>query len=62
VNGRSDGAGQVAAATQAAKRFLGTGPVAEVGHGLRAIALAPWLALASLLPLLWLLWSRNLAP
>jgi hypothetical protein len=62
VNGRSYGAGQGGAATQAAKRFLGTGPVAEVGHGLRAIALAPWLALASLLPLLWLLWSRNLAP
>ena len=54
-------AGQ-AAATQTAKRLLGTGPLAGVGHGLRAIALAPWLALASLLPLLWLLWSRNLAP
>ena len=54
-------AGQVAAATAAAKRFLGTGPLEGVGHGLRAIALAPWLALASLLPLLLLLWSRRIA-
>lgn len=62
VNGRSYDEGQVAAATQAAKSLLGTGPLAGVGHGLRAVALAPWLALASLLPLLSLLWSRNLAP
>jgi len=62
VNGRSYGEGQVAAATQTAKRLLGNGPLAGVGHGLRAIALAPWFALASLLPLLVLLWSRNLAP
>ena len=62
VNGQSYSEGEVAAATQAAKRFLGTGPLAGVGHGLRAVALAPWLVLASLLPLLVLLWSRNLAP
>jgi hypothetical protein len=62
VNGSSYGEGQVRAATQAAKRLLGTGPLEGVGHGLRAIALAPWLALASLLPLLFLLWSRNLGP
>jgi hypothetical protein len=61
VNGDSYREGQVAAATQAAKRILGTGPLAGVGHGLRAIALAPWLALASLIPLLFLLWSRNFA-
>jgi hypothetical protein len=62
VNGRSYGEGQVAAATQAAKRILGAGPLVGVGHGLRAVALAPWLALASLFPLLLLLWSRNFAP
>ena len=61
VNGDSYREGQIAAATQTAKRILGTGPVAGVGHGLRAIALAPWLALASLIPLLFLLWSRNFA-
>ena len=59
VDGRSFREGQVAPATAAAKRFLGTGPLEGVGRGLRAIALAPWLALASLLPLLFLLWTRN---
>ena len=37
----------------------GNRPARGVGRGLRAIALAPWLALASLLPLLFLLWTRN---
>ena len=59
VDGSSFREGQVAPATAAAKRFLGTGPLEGVGRGLRAIALAPWLALASLLPLLFLLWTRN---
>jgi hypothetical protein len=59
VEGRAFREGQVAPATAAAKRFLGTGPLEGVGRGLRAIALAPWLALASLVPLLFLLWTRN---
>lgn len=60
VDGRAFREGQVSSATAAAQRFLGTGPLEGVGHGLRAVALAPWLALASLLPLLFLLWSRRI--
>jgi hypothetical protein len=59
VDGRPFREGQVGPATAAAKRFLGTGPLTGVGHGLRAFALAPWLALASLIPLFFLLWTRN---
>lgn len=59
VGGRAFREGQVGAATAAAKRYLGTGPLEGVGRGLRAIALAPWLALAALVPILFLLWTRN---
>jgi len=59
VRGSAFREGQVEAATHAAQRYLGTGPLEGVGRGLRAIALAPWLALASLIPLLYLLWTRN---
>jgi hypothetical protein len=62
LGGRAFGEGQLSAATETAKRYLGRGPLTGVGHGLRAIALAPWFALATLLPLLFVLWSRNVAP
>jgi hypothetical protein len=60
VGGRSYGEGDVGAATDAARRFLGRGPLVSVGEGLHVIALAPWLALAALVSLLVLLWRRNL--
>jgi hypothetical protein len=59
LDGRAFDEGQVSAATETARKYLGRGPLTGVGHGLRAIALAPWLALATLVPLLFLLWSRN---
>jgi hypothetical protein len=62
LGGRAFGEGQLAAATETARRYLGKGPLTGVGHGLRAIVLAPWLALATLLPLLFVLWLRNVAP
>ena len=59
VQGRAFAEGDVTAATQASRRALGSGPLENVGRGLRVFALAPWLALATLLPLLFLLWSRR---
>lgn len=51
---------RLGAATAAARRMLGKGPVERLGQGLRVIALSRWLALATLLPLAFLLWRRNL--
>jgi hypothetical protein len=60
VGGRAYGEGEAGAATEAARRFLGRGPLVRVGEGLHVVALAPWLALAALVSLLSLLWRRNL--
>jgi hypothetical protein len=61
VGGRSYGQADVKGAINGAQRFLGRGPLHGVGEGLHVIALARWLVLASLLPLGFLLWRRNLA-
>jgi hypothetical protein len=60
VGGRAYREGDVGAAAGAAKRFLGRGPLVGVGEGLHVVALARWLVLASLLPLVFLLWRRNI--
>lgn len=49
------------AALAAARAAVGTGPVREVEQGLHVTALARWIALAAAVPLLFLLWRRNLA-
>jgi hypothetical protein len=59
LDGRAFGEGQLTSAEDAAKRFLGSGPLTGIGRGLHVIALAPWLALGSVIPLLFL-WSRRL--
>jgi hypothetical protein len=59
LSGRAYGEGDLGAATDAARTFLGRGPLVSVGQGLHVIALAPWLALAALVALLTVLWRRN---
>ena len=61
VGGRAYAEGDVQGALGGARRFLGHGPLHGVGEGLHVVALARWLVLASLLPLGFLLWRRNIA-
>jgi hypothetical protein len=60
VDGRAYTEGDVNGAVGAARQFLGHGSLRGVGEGLHVIALARWLVLASLLPLGFLLWRRNI--
>lgn len=60
LGGRSYDESHVGAAVGGARRLLGRGSLANVGIGLHVVALAPWLVLASLVPLVILLWRRNL--
>jgi hypothetical protein len=60
LGGRVLGEGRVAATAAAARRMLGKGTVARLGVGLHVVALADWLVLAAAVPLLLLLWRRNL--
>jgi hypothetical protein len=60
LGGRVVAEGHVASAARDARRLLGPGTLAHVGAGLRVTALAPWLVLVSLVPLLVVLWRRNL--
>ena len=50
VGGRVFGPRDVAAAAAAARTFFGTGPSATVSVRRRTVSLAPWVALAALLP------------
>jgi hypothetical protein len=61
VGGRAYAEDNVSGAIQAARQFVGKGPLVGVGEGLHVVALARWLVLASLLPLFFLLWRRNIA-
>ena len=60
VGGRAYSEGNVGGAIKGARAFLGNGPLVGVGEGLHVVALARWLVLASLLPLGFLLWRRNI--
>jgi hypothetical protein len=60
VGGRSYPEGDVSEAVNGARLFLGHGPLVGVGEGLHVIALARWLVLVTLLPLVFLLWRRNI--
>jgi hypothetical protein len=52
--------GDVEGVVAAARSALGAGPIRESGTTLRVVPLARWFILASLVPLLGLLWRRNL--
>jgi len=60
VGGRAFSEGDASGAVNAARALLGKGPLHGVGEGLHVVALARWLVLASLLPLVVLLWRRNI--
>jgi hypothetical protein len=60
LGGRAYTEGNVDGAIKAARVFLGAGPLVGLGEGLHVVALARWLVLASLLPLAFLLWRRNI--
>jgi von Willebrand factor type A domain len=57
--GGAFGERQLDEATQAARDYLGSGPVESVGREVGAIHLAPWAVLAALIPLGFLIWRRN---
>src|SRR3954452_9092996 len=60
VSGRAFSEGDVAGTLAAAHTFLGRGPLAGIGQGLHVVGLSRWLVLATLIPLLFLLWRRNI--
>jgi hypothetical protein len=60
THGRAFGEADVAAAAQAARATLGTGPRQRLGTISGRKDLAPWFALAAVLPLGVLLRARNL--
>ena len=60
TGGRFFDESQLSQATAFASRALGKGPLEDIGQGLRVIALSRWIALATLVPLGFLLWRRNI--
>jgi hypothetical protein len=56
TGGRTFGEGSTAAAAGAARSALGSGPTVVVGTAVRTRTLAPYVALAALVPLLPLVW------
>lgn len=61
ISGRAFSEGNLDGTLAAAHRFLGTGPLTGIGEGLHVVALSRWLVLAAAIPLLFLIWRRNLA-
>jgi hypothetical protein len=59
LGGRAYDESHVSAAVGGARRLLGHGTVSNVGVGLHVVALAPWLVLVAVVPLVALLWRRN---
>jgi hypothetical protein len=60
IGGRAFDEDDLGGAIRAVRSYLGKGPLAGVGEGLRVIELDRWLVLASLVPIAFLLWRRNL--
>jgi hypothetical protein len=60
TGGRVYGGGEVGAAAREARRLLGSGPTATRGTERRSVSLAPYAALLALLPLGFVLWTRNI--
>jgi hypothetical protein len=59
LGGRVETEQHVDRIVQAARTRLGQGPVAARGRELQAVSLAPYAAVASVLPLAWILYRRN---
>jgi von Willebrand factor type A domain len=57
--GGAFGEDQLDEAIQAARDYVGSGPVESVGREVGATQLAPWAVLAALIPLGFLIWRRN---
>ena len=60
AGGRAFDENEIGAATAFARSALGSGPLEQIGQGLQVVALARWIALATLVPLGFLLWRRNI--
>ena len=60
LGGNSFPEGDVGGAASAVRKVIGTGPLVTVGVGLHVDGLARWFALAALVPLLGLVWRRNI--
>lgn len=60
TGGRAFSEGRVERLASAVEDELGSGPEVERGQILRVVALGRWAVLASLVPLLFLFWRRNL--
>jgi hypothetical protein len=60
VSGKAFDESDLGGAVEAARGYLGKGPLEDIGEGLRVTALARWLVLAAIVPLAFLLWRRNL--
>jgi hypothetical protein len=60
TEGRAFDENQIGAAAAFARRELGNGPLERFGQGLHVVALSRWIALATLVPLGFLLWRRNI--
>ena len=62
VGGRAYDESSPGAVARAARRAVGDGPRVAVGQEPSHLVLAPWLALAALVPLVYVLWRRNAPP
>lgn len=60
LGGKAYDEGDIGGVVRSARQLLGKGTVSHVGVGLHVVALAQWLVLVSLVPLLVLLWRRNI--
>jgi hypothetical protein len=60
LNGKAFDESNLGGAIAATRHYLGTGPVKDVGEGLRVTALSRWLVFLALIPVAFLLWRRNL--
>lgn len=59
THGYAFDASDLSGAIAKARALLGTGPVHKQGESLHVISLARWIALASLLPIAFILWRRD---
>jgi hypothetical protein len=61
TDGKEASPGDVDAVVRTVRSAVGSGPEVDSGQLLRVIGLGKWFALASLIPLGYLLWRRNLS-
>jgi hypothetical protein len=61
TDGKEASAGDIDGVVRTVRSEVGNGPEIEQGQLLRVIGLGKWFALASLVPLSYLLWRRNLS-